>query len=92
MTTIHQTDGVFLSKSPGDGFGLRVDLECLFFGAAIADADTDGLWVLRQGCEAPAQAGCLDEGSKGYQASFSDAVLEGLARSCLFFGELEANQ
>ena len=39
-------------------FAVLVDLECLFFGAAIADAVSETFKVLRQGCEAPPQAAC----------------------------------
>ena len=35
-------------------FAVLVDLECLFFGAAIADAVSETFKVLRQGGEAPA--------------------------------------
>jgi len=34
-------------------YAVWVDLKCLFFGAAIADAVSETFKVLRQGCEAP---------------------------------------
>lgn len=34
-------------------YAIWVDLECLFFGAAIADAVSETFKVLRQGCVAP---------------------------------------
>lgn len=34
-------------------YAVLVDLKCLFFGAAIADAVSETFKVLRQGCVAP---------------------------------------
>jgi len=39
-------------------YAVWVDLECLFFGAAIADAVLETIKVLRQGCVAPPEAAC----------------------------------